>query len=226
MKKEELDQLYHLLRVVSNDAADGKNAEPADAVFGLCKHLLCGGDYLSLIQYSAFYGRQFLIEPVYGALKWAGWHPERIVEFGAGLGWLGRGLSVKFGLLPALFVDKRHWSLIDVVADLETDEGVDKVLNVMKDGDLIVMSDFLHCVEEPLAILEAFSKWNTVAIELMPESREQRDSWSSQLLRYGGEPISDLGLEFIEGELNRQCKAFSSDPHKILLISSETEGQA
>ena len=94
MKKEDLDQLYHLLRVVSNDAANHKDVELSSVVFGMCKHLLCGGDYLSLIQYCAYYGENFLLEPTFKAIVATKWVPLRIVEFGAGLGWLGRGLSL------------------------------------------------------------------------------------------------------------------------------------
>ncbi|KKK92224.1 hypothetical protein LCGC14_2705080, partial [marine sediment metagenome] len=49
MSKEQIDELYHLLRCVSNEAAGNKSPETASVIYGMSKHLLAGGDYLSLI---------------------------------------------------------------------------------------------------------------------------------------------------------------------------------
>jgi len=228
MEKEQLDDLYHLLRVASNtvekttiDLKTGFTPhEEVNILYGLCRHLLVGGDYDALIQFSQYYGMQFLLEPTYEAIKEKGWKPGRVVELGAGLGWLGRGLAAKLGFLPALFVDKRPWVLIDVVADLETNAGREEVLNQMKPGDLVVMSDFLHCVVSPEKILETFSQVPIAALEYLPVDPDYRDSYKTQLKRHGA---VSLDYEFVEdmlASLVRKVDIVDMDPYVLMLIDA------
>lgn len=220
MDKERMDELYHLMRVASNSAAQQKRPDIASSIYGLSRHLLAGGDYLNLIQYCAYYGESFLLQPTCEQLHIKGWKPERIVEFGAGLGWLGRGLSVMFSGLPALYVDKRHWTMIDIVADLETAEGMNKVAKQMRTGDLIVMSDFLHCIESPKKLLTAFSSFPMAILEYMPTNEEYVASYTSQLERYGGNPIPAGTLESMLSSLGRRTDIKDLDPYILILIDS------
>jgi len=213
MEKYDIDELYHLLRDASNDESDLPKF-----IYGLSRHLLAGGDYLGLIQYSAFYGENFLLEPTHKAIVERGWTPGRVVEFGAGLGWLGRGLAAKLNFIPAMFVDKRQWSMIDVVADLETDTGIDKVLSVMKEGDLIVMADFLHCVVNPTQILEAFSSYNMAILEYMAVDPRLADSYEKQIKRYGANPIGVTEYLPLFKQLNRPTDIKDIDPYVLILI--------
>ncbi|GAJ01343.1 unnamed protein product, partial [marine sediment metagenome] len=75
MHKEQYDQLYHLLREASNTCEQ----DELITIGGLVSHLFAGGDYLSLIQYSALYGEKFLLEPTYDSLVEFGMKPKRIV---------------------------------------------------------------------------------------------------------------------------------------------------
>jgi len=199
LEKKEIDQLYHLLRRASNITDEEKAAgsvyspdEKVSIIYGLCRHLLAGGDYSALIQFSQFYGVSFLLEPVFKAIKKLGWKPSRIVDLGAGLGWLGRGLSAKFGLIPALFVDKRPWPLVDFVADLETDTGIKTVLGELREGDLIVASDLLHCLDKPATVMGSFSAWPMAILEYCPEDDSLRVSYSEQISRFGASPLEGI----------------------------------
>lgn len=221
MYKSQIDELYHLLRWVSNESADQKSHEFADVIYGLSKHLLAGGDYLKLIQYSAYYGENFLLEPVAAVLRNTNWHFDRVVEFGAGLGWLGRGLAAKSGFLPTLFSDKRPWVLIDVVADLETENGRRLILEQMKPGDLVVASDLLHCLDDPEQVLSAFSEWPIAVLEYMPVNPEHAISYREQLKRYGGNPISSEDLTKMLTNLGRKVDIKDLDPYCLILIDKE-----
>lgn len=212
MTKEELDRLYHLLRVASNSQL----REETHTILGLGRHLLAGGDYLSLIQYSAYYGGHLLVKPTVEAIQKAGWSPNRIVEFGAGLGWLGRGLAAGLGMLPTLFVDKRPWTLIDAFADLEGEQGRQRVLSMMARGDLIVMADFLHCVSKPEEILEAFADWPMAILEYCPTDVDYADSYREQLTRYGANPMPAEAYE--EMFPGRVMDAVDLDPYVLLLV--------
>jgi len=226
LTKEEIDQLYHLLRRASNIAEDSRfsggltPSEQISVFYGLCRHLLAGGDYQALLRFSQFYGEQFLLQPTFEAIRDAGWKPKRFVEFGAGFGWLARGLAGKFGLLPVLLVDKRPWPLIDLVEDLETEEGIDKVKACLDDGDVIVACDFLHCVELPRSIMKNFSKWPTVVLEYLPSEEELLESFLVQITRYGASPLaSRKSLQSIfEG---RDTKLITLDPYVLMLVAPE-----
>ena len=221
MDKDVMDKLYHMLREVSNESAEDDSGELASVVFGMAKHLLAGGDYLKLVQYCKYYGSKFLLAPMYQAIVEKDWKPTRIVELGAGLGWLGRGLAAKFDLIPALFVDKRPWGLIDVVADLETPGGIYKVQKLMKEGDVIVMSDFLHCIEDPESILKAFSEYPMATLEYMPADKDHASSYVKQLARFGGNPISAEELTSILSKLDRTTEVKDLEPYVLILIDKE-----
>lgn len=229
MTKEQLDEFYHLLRVASNTTAV-KNAmdlttgltqgEEQEILYGICRHLLAGGDYAALVGFSQYYGQQFLVNPTYDAIKSTGWEFDRVVEFGAGLQWLGRSLAAKFGCLPALFIDKRPWVLTDIVADLETLKGRKEVLDALKPRDLIVMADFLHCLEDPKEVMSSFSNWPKAILEYCPSDQLHRQSFNNQLARYGGSPIdpgSYIGM-FPRAEW---LDVIELDPYMLLLVGPE-----
>jgi hypothetical protein len=225
LEKKEIDQLYHLLRRASNITDEEWSRlkttltpqEQVNIFYGLARHLLAGGDYLALVQYSQFYGECFLVDPVFNAIKKARWEPSRIVEFGAGLGWLSRGLAAKFGLLPTMLVDKRPWPLINVIADLETKKGVSEVSHNMKKGDIIVMCDVLHCLDDPYEVMANFSRWSIAILEYMPSDDNLKESYSTQILRYGASPIGHI--EGLDGVFpGRKSTTIDLDPYILLLV--------
>ncbi len=224
MNKEQVDELYHLLRVVSNMKGTGAAGmgwfvqEEIDTIFGITRHLLAGGDYLALVKFSAYYGRRFLLQRVCDKLTETGWNPSRIVELGAGLGWFGRGVAAHFETVPCLFVDKRPWTLVNVVASLETEEGLNKVLSVMKDGDLIVAADLLHCLDDPKDIVLHFSKWPMAILEYCPTDIEYAASYSTQIRRYGATPIEPD--DFAGVFPGRRVDIVDLDPYILLLVEA------
>lgn len=230
MKQQEMDQLYHLLRQVSNISEDQKintktcltPQEQINVIYGLCRHLLAGGDYIGLVQFSQFYGLSYLLEPTFQLIKNIGWQPKRIVDFGAGLGWLGRGLAAKFGMLPTLLIDKRPWSLIDLVADLETEEGRLEVLHQLREGDLIVACDLLHCLEDPQEVMADFSAWPTAILEYHPASGEFKKSYSSQIHRYGACPLTSI-MELKDVFPDKFSHTTLINPYVLMLLDPATE---
>ncbi len=222
MEKGQLDELYHLLREVSNEGSRTYPTDITDAIYGLAGHLFAGTDYLRLIQYCKFYGEKFLLQPTYEAIQERGWQPSRIVEFGAGLGWLCRGLAVKFKTADVITVDKRPWVGTDILTDLETPAGRDQVKLLLKDGDIIVMSDFLHCVESPLDILKAFPECPMAILEYLPVNRAYAESYRTQLRRYGGNPIQSVELiSDMLGGLGRKADVRDLEPYILMLIDKE-----
>jgi len=230
MNKEQIDRLYHLMRMASNivdeelpteslKATGLTPAEEVDIFFGLARHLFAGGDYSALVRYSAYYGQRFLVDPVHAAIKSKGWEFNRIAEFGAGLSWLGRDLAAKFGTPHTLFIDKRRWSMIDVIADLETDKGRQEVLDQLEVDDLIVMSDFLHCVDSPREVLEPFSEWPMAILEYFPISERYRVSYAQQIKRYGCRPL--VLFEEISTLTSRKTDIVELDPYILMLIEED-----
>ena len=219
MKKEQYDELYHLLRVASNSTPSGAFYNQ-EVVYGLAKHLLAGGDYLSLIKFSSQYGKRFLLRPACDVVMVSDLHPSRIVEFGGGTSWLSRGLGVKLGLVPTLSVDKRPWSMINIVADLETEVGRAKVLSQMKTGDLIVMSELLHCLDDPQVVLDYFCNWPMLIIEYMPSNEQYAESYREQTERFGCNLISQAHLEqdLLYG---KEFTIKRVEPHVIVLVKGK-----
>ena len=223
MDKNQIDELYYLLREVSNEGNRRTSTEVTDAIYGLAGHLLAGKDYLRLIQYSRYYGEKFLLKPTHEAILEKGWVPMRFVELGAGLGWLCRGLAAKFRIKDTLTVDKRPWMTIDVLADLELDSGILKVDKHLKDGDIIVMSDFLHCVEDPESILKAFPKYPMAILDYMPTDVRYAKNYREQLKRYGGNPIESGALESMLHRVGRKTDIKDLDPYVLILIDKADE---
>lgn len=230
VSKEQIDEFYHILRCISNTCMDAPpvdittgltSRETIDVCYGLCRHLLAGGDYNALIKFSQYYGQRFLVGHAYDALKESGWKFSRIVEFGAGTGWLGRSLAGKCGCLPCLFIDKRPWALIDIVANLETEEGRNTVLAQLKKDDIIVMSDFLHCLDDPEEVMEPFSRWRTLVLEYYPTTSSYMESYFTQISRYGARSLTPDDL--IGPFKGREVNIVEANPYIVLLIESKGE---
>lgn len=217
MDRDQLDDLYHLLRVASNTKVPRTyDINLHQVIIGMTRHLLAGGDYLALVQYSAYYGEQYLLPRAAQVLVEAGWDEsiDRVVEFGAGLGWLARGLGHLLSV-PAFSFDKRPWGGIDKYADLETQEGRDCVVAELKDGDIIVMCDFLHCLSNAFDILAEFSSYPMLILEYSPSDPDYAESYAVQLERYGASTFSkdDLDTLFFGIETLR----VDIDPYVMIL---------
>ncbi len=219
MNKADWDQLYHLLRTVSND--DIK--EERQALAGLTGHILIpGGYYEGLLAYLRFYGMEFLLPSVCSTVIEQKLKFGRVVEFGAGLGWLAVGMSERFGV-PSLLIDKRKWLSFTMVADLETEEGVKTVLDMLKPDDLIVMCDFLHCIKKPGMVMAKFPDWNMAVLEYIPQTHTHLSSYITQLEGCGASPFytrEEIDKIFIF----RKRTHHNLDPY-ILTIVHERNGE-
>lgn len=199
MKKEFYDQFYHLLRVHSNEMARSEDPEETQAMRGITNHLLSSkGEYVGLLQFLSYYGKKYIAPQVtailddsvrIGHLE----SPKRIVDFGAGLGWLSDHLSYHLSRLenpvPNIKIDKRQWFGIDIVADVESSNGLLRILDALKEGDLIVMCEFLHCITNGNYLMDKLGKYPVVIIEYFSGRADYQDSYKTQIVRFGAESI-------------------------------------
>ena len=215
MNAKQWDQLYHLLRTVSNSLDE----EEAMAAAGLSAHIIGGdgkGFYEGLLTYLSYYGKTFLLEPTCKAVAQRKLKFSRIVEFGAGLGWLGQGMSQYFKV-PYLPIDKRKWTPLTINADLEDEKDIKSVLGVLEPDDLIVMSDFLHCLGNPAVTMANFPGWNTVVLEYIPYTLTHLMSYKTQLERHGAKPFHGRGV-MAEIFMFRGRTTYNLDPYILTLV--------
>ncbi len=213
MNQQETDQLYHLLRrCFLGDSRDRQ------AVVGLTRHILGGGDYLSLIQFSAMYGEKYLLQPTAQAIKDSDIAFSRIVELGAGLGWLSRGLASYFAKndKPKEFItiDKRPWGAITLLADLESPSDIASVKSILQEQDLIVMADFLHCVIDPEDFISSFGSWPIVMLESMPSNPEHLVSFHEQLAKFWATSFSPDDIEDLFTD--RETEVLTIEPYVLV----------
>ena len=223
MDRKEWDQFYHLLRTVSNSSDE----EEVMAAAGIAAHLIGeedGGYYMGLLTCLSYYGKRFLLEPVCEAAAVRKLKFDRVVEFGAGEGWLSEGMGKHF-MVPHLQIDKRGWTADTMVANLETKEGIESVLKVLKPGDLIVMSDFLHCLDNPAMTMANFPGWNTVVLEYVPFSSAYMRSYKTQLERHGAKPFHERG-QIAQIFTFRGRYTYNLDPYILTIIGKMSGKEA
>jgi len=220
MNKAQLDELYHNLRVMSFS----EDITQKEAVVGIVSHLTTPqGDYGGLLRFLNYYGDKYLLDD---AVKLYTTHisspnSRRIVEFGAGLGWLGRGLSNRLTTKPPLLIDKRQRAGIDIVADIESTNGAARVLDALDDSDVIVMSELLHCLDDARATMRQFMPWPKLIIEYMPKgdsfkSASYQSSYNRQIGALGCKPVSSIGDIFPGSDIYD----FSTDTHSMWIVLS------
>lgn len=211
MNKYEVDEYYHDLRMLYLSS----DVQQKEAILGITTHLTTPeGDYNGLLRYLAWYGESYLLPEVLGVLHQSNVKFSRIVDFGAGLGWLGRGIADGYKGLPTLFVDKRQWVLTDIIADLETTNGRDRVLDALQPGDIIVMSELLHCLDNPEKVLKPFEKWPMLVVEYSAWSSRYMQSYNEQIAKFGCVPVVSLGPIFP----GRRISSRPVEPYKIAFI--------
>jgi hypothetical protein len=149
VKKDDLDMFYHLLRKFNE--LDRKQRE---ILLGLACHLLDEPDYEALLDWLEYYGKQFIVPHVLPMLEQYKGKFFAVVELGAGKGWLGRAVA-KFLKAHYVPIDKRKEFNPLYCLDLEKGEDLYemKILLHKYYPALVVMSEFLHCVENPEQIL-------------------------------------------------------------------------
>jgi len=194
MEKEFIDELYHQLRLLSMQ----EDTPQKEALEGITSHLTSpGGNYVGLLRFLNYYGEKYIlpkaIELLWPSTCFSTLKFNRVVDVGAGFGWLGLGISRHFNI-PLVMVDKRQWPLIDVVADIETVNGAKRIQDELKPGDLIVMSELIHCLQDP-ASLNIFSHHQKLVVEYCPSNGDYMGSYNFQIARLGCSatpPIDDV----------------------------------
>ena len=213
MNRTDIDNLYHLLRELN---VEGDQREKA-AIFGITSHLTGKhGDYSGLLRFLAYYGEEYLVEHAHTAIKSARFDVKRIVELGAGYGWLSRGLNLlMFGAAfkNVLTIDKRQWPMIDIVADIESKNGLHRVLDELHPGDLIVMSEFLHCLDNPKETLLPFRRFPMIIVEYSTTGLYM-ESYNAQIAKFGCTSIPSIENVFP----NQRCEQWVVSPYTITAV--------
>lgn len=182
--QQEWDAFYHVLRKVSVS----KDLDEQVAATALTAHLTSrGGNYAALLDFLAFYGTRFIAPRVKEQLRSfdTGFRPRRIVEIGAGIGWLGRELG-EFYEAEVLLIDKRPWTPDTVVIDVEAINGMDTLLKVLNEGDLVVCCELIHCLEESkqIELLRKLTTFPTLIVEY-DFGHEYSESYLEQISSLG-----------------------------------------
>lgn len=227
--KHTLDVLYHMLRVVRTNT--GLDSTELEAVAGISSHILSKqGDYTGLMRFLNYYGTRFTAPEATEIIRsnkfrldeFEKENIDRIVDIGSGSGWLSIFMANNLEL-KNLRIDKRQWTGIDIVADVETTNGIKRVLDVLTPHDLIIMSEFLHCVEKPVQIVEQFERWPILIIEYMPTVEAWEDSYTKQIKLMGAEAMTMRRIgNIIDGR-----KVFydgHTDTHYFLLLDRKQVG--
>ncbi len=214
MNKMQIDELYHNLRKLNVI----EDVQQKEALAGIASHLTVkGGDYNGLLRFLDYYGEKFILPVASRFLDSQRVLYSRVVEFGSGFGWLGRGIANSHGQLPMMFVDKRQWVSTDVVADLETTNGRERILGALKPSDLIVMSELLHCLDNPEKVLKPFAKWPMLVVEYHAWNFEYMKSYNEQIAKFDCVPIGSLKSVFPK----RKSVGVPCEPYNILFVYPE-----
>jgi len=216
MNKYDVDELYHNLRLLNVT----EDLQQKEAILGITSHLTVqGGDYNGLLKYLAWYGEKFLLAGILQFLDQQKVKFSRVVEFGAGLAWLGRGIAAGRGNLPTLFIDKRQWVLTDVVADLESTNGRQRVLDALRPDDIIVMSELLHCLDNPAKALKPYEAWPILVVEYKAWNTQYMKSYNEQIAKFDCTPVGPLNTIFPR----RRLSAWPIEPYQIAIVFPTTE---
>lgn len=202
--KGDLDTLYHVLRKASLSDKETKKA-----VDSICTHLCRGPSYQDLDEWLSYYGKKYILPHVLDALANCHVKFSHVIELGAGTGWLGQEIAATYRVDCAL-VDKRYpiekmdnvwdrtysrpdghsttWSHLD----LETDDGLKALTNTLRPGDLLIMSEFLHCLDDPESVVASLVHYPWVVVEYDAADPIYGQSYIEQLAKYGATAYPDL----------------------------------
>jgi len=180
VKKDDLDMFYHLLRKFN-----GLDRKQREILLGLACHLLDEPDYEALLDWLEYYGKQFIIPQVLPMLEQYKGRFFAVVELGAGKGWFGRAVA-KFLKARYVSVDKRKEFGPFYCLDLEKDKDLREVRALVRYyyPALVVMSEFLHCIENPEEVLKILGDQSLLILEHTTEGWAG-ESFREQLKRYG-----------------------------------------
>lgn len=227
MNQQQLDELYHLLRLASNELGI-----VGRVVLGLAHHLSdVEGDYSRLLAFSSYYGNKYLVSPVCKIIKdsYGGLEFNRVVELGAGNGWLAEGICrVVWGeptISNCLLVDKRQWRTSKtMLLDLETSDGVSDLLEELRPTDLVVSCDFLHCIDNPASLIGDLETYNMVMLEYIPVNIHHRKSYREQLTRYGAKPF-ETRADFMALFDPWQTELCTLEPYAVAMVKGVERGE-
>lgn len=125
---------------------------------------------------------------------------DKIVELGPGTGWLIKALAPQFSHAKCYAVDKRIFLYREGEGVKFIDrnlENADEIADLRKDlaltrSSLIIANQFLHCVENPIRVIDEFAEQTWLVVEV--DSDPILPHWASQMKLFGATPMSDKDL--------------------------------
>lgn len=186
LSEREMSFLYHTLRRLSM-------VEDKEPVFKLSKHLLCGPSYLDLVEFLQWWGTTYYLKTIVAEVKRTRWTVKRVWELGSGTGWLGLGLASALNV-PFFTADKRPEFHPTIVLSLEDRDEVVRLKEALGEGDLIVLSHCLHCLDNPKSLVSSLKDYPLVILEPNIEFPDLGVSWRRQLKAFGAKPLSPKRL--------------------------------
>lgn len=140
----------------------------------------------------------------------------RVVELGAGFGWMGRGIS-SYYKLPYLSVDLSDYAPVDIIADIESPQGQRVITDRLLPLDLIVMSEVIHCLKDPISAMKPFWAWPMVVIEFWPAAISYCPIFNNGEKNYhlGHAPEKTIHDIFP----NSKIRTFSIETHALWVIT-------
>lgn len=189
MNESQLSLMYHNLRELS--VTD--DVRQKEAIRGLVSHLATDkGDYDGLLTFLDYFGETLLspgvINFIQSLKERRGLKFSRVVELGAGYGWLGRALSNHYKI-PVISIDKRQHIGVDIVADIESLNGRERVIGELKEGDIIVMSELIHCLDDAVETLAPFTGYPVLIVEYNSTRRGFQGSYEKQISKFNCKPV-------------------------------------
>ena len=198
MNEESIDQLYSNLRYLSYT----EEPEWKKAISDLTNYLLGDGHYESLVNFESQYGKYFLLPHFINIACRMEASIRRVVDLGCGLGWLGDGLHKALDLeLPPLLVDKRPWTKDCFIFDLEQEDLCKLFDEYIKEDDLIVCSELIHCLDNvsKLRLIDTIKNYSFIICEFGCSDRRLAETYDHQCILKG---CSCMTASFIQSAMS------------------------
>jgi hypothetical protein len=91
------------------------------------------------------------------------------------------------------------------------------------------MCEFVHCLDNPLEVLNDFKDFPLIIIEYVSKKAEYNSSYEDQITKYGAKPVSILDLVSFEpgNDINavhrRVLHVNENEPYRLYMLSKHID---
>ena len=209
-----IDAIYHQLRTANTDVS----SEGKVALERMARHLLSeDGEYPALLDFLAYYGAKYVLQDVINAIIHEDLKFNRVIELGAGYGWLSEGIGKCFKV-DYVKTDSRGWPGIHRVIDIESVRGLWELSTKLVPTDLVVMSDVIHCLEpeKRVTLMSTLKHNDVVVVEYLPTNTAHMRSFNKQIRAKGCIPVNRDDMMKLAGE-KRTVVGYPTSSHEIYI---------